>query len=390
MFNHHRGLWGYTGAAPDGEPLTIQATGMGGPSAAIVLTELIAWARAARSASAPAARSRPGSRSASWSIARESICADGTSRALGAGERAGGDPALTDAGPRHAHGPARARGTIVSVDLFYDEAAARSGPTTRWPSRWRRPRCSRSGPPQACRRLCCWPSPTRSTPPARARGSTTTRCWRRPRGWARPRLPRSPPERSGLRARFCFGRFGPAAGALVLARPGARRLWLWAPRFGAVPGGRGFAGADRRDRGPAAGAAGSFAEPRRVSVPSWLLDRRQRASIADADAAAVSARSRRSTPSSMPSSRCETERRRRVRRSMSAADGMFSAPIATSCAWAAFSRASNARPIAPVSSGFSSRSDERLAEPVLGAAAQTLAQALGDIARVGHPLLLMV
>ena len=42
MFNHHRGLWGYTGAAPDGEPLTIQSTGMGGPSAAIVLTELIA------------------------------------------------------------------------------------------------------------------------------------------------------------------------------------------------------------------------------------------------------------------------------------------------------------------------------------------------------------
>ncbi|HEX5853314.1 MAG TPA: hypothetical protein VFY36_09485, partial [Solirubrobacteraceae bacterium] len=40
MFNHHRGLWGYTGAAADGEPLTIQATGMGGPSAAIVLEEL--------------------------------------------------------------------------------------------------------------------------------------------------------------------------------------------------------------------------------------------------------------------------------------------------------------------------------------------------------------
>ena len=41
MFNHNRGLWGYTGAAGDGEPLTIQATGMGGPSAAIVLSELI-------------------------------------------------------------------------------------------------------------------------------------------------------------------------------------------------------------------------------------------------------------------------------------------------------------------------------------------------------------
>src|SRR3954465_428781 len=41
MFNHHRGLWGDTGAAQDGEPLTIQATGMGGPSAAIVVRELV-------------------------------------------------------------------------------------------------------------------------------------------------------------------------------------------------------------------------------------------------------------------------------------------------------------------------------------------------------------
>ena len=35
MFNHARGLWGYTGTAPDGELLTVQATGMGGPSAAL-------------------------------------------------------------------------------------------------------------------------------------------------------------------------------------------------------------------------------------------------------------------------------------------------------------------------------------------------------------------
>jgi len=40
MFNHHRGLWGYTGVAPDGQTLTIQSTGMGGPSAAIVVSEL--------------------------------------------------------------------------------------------------------------------------------------------------------------------------------------------------------------------------------------------------------------------------------------------------------------------------------------------------------------
>ena len=42
MLNHNRGLWGYSGAAADGELLTIQSTGMGGPSAAIVVEELIA------------------------------------------------------------------------------------------------------------------------------------------------------------------------------------------------------------------------------------------------------------------------------------------------------------------------------------------------------------
>src|SRR5215217_7170172 len=42
MLNHHRGLWGYTGVAGDGAPLTIQSTGLGGPSAAIVVQELIA------------------------------------------------------------------------------------------------------------------------------------------------------------------------------------------------------------------------------------------------------------------------------------------------------------------------------------------------------------
>ena len=40
MFNHHRGLWGYTGIALDGAALTVQSTGIGGPSAAIVVGEL--------------------------------------------------------------------------------------------------------------------------------------------------------------------------------------------------------------------------------------------------------------------------------------------------------------------------------------------------------------
>jgi len=40
MSNHARGLWGYTGETAAGRELTIQATGMGGPSASVVLADL--------------------------------------------------------------------------------------------------------------------------------------------------------------------------------------------------------------------------------------------------------------------------------------------------------------------------------------------------------------
>ena len=40
MSNHARGLWGYLGVTPAGDEMTIQATGMGGPSAAVVLADL--------------------------------------------------------------------------------------------------------------------------------------------------------------------------------------------------------------------------------------------------------------------------------------------------------------------------------------------------------------
>lgn len=40
MSNHARGLWGYSGQTPGGRPLSIQSTGMGGPSAALVLADL--------------------------------------------------------------------------------------------------------------------------------------------------------------------------------------------------------------------------------------------------------------------------------------------------------------------------------------------------------------
>jgi uridine phosphorylase len=125
MFNHHRGLWGYTGTAADGEPLTIQATGMGGPSAAIVLHELIALGarRAIRVGTCGAIAA--GLELGRLIVAREAICADGTSRALGAPERVPADDALT-AGLELRAADARA-GAVVSVDLFYERGPLGGG-----------------------------------------------------------------------------------------------------------------------------------------------------------------------------------------------------------------------------------------------------------------------
>ena len=123
MFNHHRGLWGYTGTAEDGEPLTIQSTGIGGPSAAIVLAELIALGvrRAIRVGTCGAFEKSL--TLGDLVIAREAICADGASRALGGGDRVAADQGLTEALLQSAT-TARA-GTILSVDLFYEPAGSR-------------------------------------------------------------------------------------------------------------------------------------------------------------------------------------------------------------------------------------------------------------------------
>jgi uridine phosphorylase len=118
MFNHHRGLWGYTGPAKaDGGPLTIQSTGMGGPSAAIVLDELIALGarRAIRVGTCGALDG--GLALGDLVVAHEALAADGTSRTLGAGERIAADRELTAALENAA---ARAGATIASTDLFYD------------------------------------------------------------------------------------------------------------------------------------------------------------------------------------------------------------------------------------------------------------------------------
>ncbi len=129
MFNHNRGLWGYTGTAADGGPLTIQSTGMGGPSAAIVVEELVRLGarRLVRVGSCGALVD--GFALGDLLVATETVARDGTSRALGAGERVAADPALTEAllAAARADGGAHS-GAIVTTDLFYDEAGEHAEP----------------------------------------------------------------------------------------------------------------------------------------------------------------------------------------------------------------------------------------------------------------------
>jgi DeoD family purine-nucleoside phosphorylase len=127
MFNHNRGLWGYTGTAADGAPLTIQSTGMGGPSAAIVIEELarLGARRIVRVGTCGALVE--GFALGDVLVAREALCADGTSRALGAGARVAADPELTAALLAGAGDDARS-GAVVTTDLFYDAEGRHASP----------------------------------------------------------------------------------------------------------------------------------------------------------------------------------------------------------------------------------------------------------------------
>ena len=131
MFNHHRGLWGYTGTAGDGLPLTVQSTGIGGPSAAIVLDELAGMGvrRAIRVGTCSAIGPTCPLGLGELLIVEAALPSDGTSRALGAGGAlAPADGELTAA--LIAAAPTIRRGLLASSDLFYaaqDDLAALVG-----------------------------------------------------------------------------------------------------------------------------------------------------------------------------------------------------------------------------------------------------------------------
>jgi len=124
MCNHHRGLWGYSGSTPAGQELTIQSTGLGGPSIGIVLAELAALGvrRAVRVGTCSALAGGPPL--AALIAVEGAIAAEGSSRSLGAAGTATPDPGLHQRLAADGAGPA----LVASVDVMLpDRDPAPSG-----------------------------------------------------------------------------------------------------------------------------------------------------------------------------------------------------------------------------------------------------------------------
>lgn len=139
-----RGLLGYTGRHR-GVPVTVQTTGMGGGSAAIVVHELIELGARVLLRAGSCGGLQPDLALGELVVCERSLAADGAALGLvGAGARADADePGLDErwmpapdralvealhAAARQAGRPARG-GTVVSTDLFYDPVPSR-------PERW--------------------------------------------------------------------------------------------------------------------------------------------------------------------------------------------------------------------------------------------------------------
>ncbi|MGH2907172.1 MAG: purine-nucleoside phosphorylase [Solirubrobacterales bacterium] len=125
MFNHRRGLWGYSGETAAGTGFLVQSTGMGGPSAAIVCEELADLGAEIFLRVGTCAAIDPQVKLGDLFVVVEAISDDGASAALGAPDRTPADAELTEllleqlATAGH---PWKA-GYNATVDLFYDPAA---------------------------------------------------------------------------------------------------------------------------------------------------------------------------------------------------------------------------------------------------------------------------
>jgi uridine phosphorylase len=117
MSNHARGLWGYSGRNASGAELTIQSTGIGGPSAAAVLADLaeIGVRRAVRVGTCAAAdeRTRPGE----LLLVAEAVAAEGSAATFGLAAGAAVEPdAILSERLRRELGEDAREARIVSLD----------------------------------------------------------------------------------------------------------------------------------------------------------------------------------------------------------------------------------------------------------------------------------
>lgn len=120
MSNHSRGLWGYTGHTDAGLELTVQSTGIGGPSAAAVLRELVPLGvrRAVRVGTCRAVD--PGLGAGELLVPDLAKAMDGTSRSLGSeGEHRGNESLV--ASLREAARDATG-GVVASMDVLPNTA----------------------------------------------------------------------------------------------------------------------------------------------------------------------------------------------------------------------------------------------------------------------------
>ncbi|HEX6228115.1 MAG TPA: hypothetical protein VFZ41_01480 [Solirubrobacterales bacterium] len=128
MSNHARGLWGYTGETPAGDDLTIQATGIGGPSAAAVLADLaqLGVHRAVRVGTCEGLGDT--TRAAEILIASEAVAHGGSAAAFGVepGEALAPDPDLLDGLRRELAGAAR-EARVGSFDAMPVEVVTEPG-----------------------------------------------------------------------------------------------------------------------------------------------------------------------------------------------------------------------------------------------------------------------
>jgi purine-nucleoside phosphorylase len=128
MSNHARGLWGYFGRTAAGNELTIQATGMGGPSAVLVLEDLaeLGVRRAVRVGTCVALGPEP--EPGELVVVEEAIAGGGSAGPLGVGV---GEAVLPDAALSKRLAEALGEGRELAAIVSYDAYPARERPDMR-------------------------------------------------------------------------------------------------------------------------------------------------------------------------------------------------------------------------------------------------------------------